>query len=85
MFRARELAVARQLADVIDSFEHDQVANACLREHIMIEARQCVRPQSIRQQMVASNPVIQNAYIPCIWRCLDCIVAALTESVVVGS
>ena len=61
---ARRFARASQHANVIDSVENDQVAHSWLGNHIMIETSQCIRSQAIGEQMVPTNPLIENSQLP---------------------
>ena len=44
---AGDLAIARQHANVVDSLENDQVTGPRLRDHIMVETSQCIRPPAV--------------------------------------
>src|SRR5581483_4990375 len=63
MLRARDVAFASQHANVIDSFEHNQIPDARLRNHIAVQPRQRIRPQAIRKQMVPANALIENGVV----------------------
>ena len=64
MFCRRNLAIARQPAQVVDALKNDQIPDTSLRQHIPIESSQRIRPQTIRQKMVSSDPLIQHAHGP---------------------
>jgi hypothetical protein len=61
----RDLASARQHADVIDPFENNQVANPRLSDHIMVESGQGIRSQPIGEQVVSAYSLIENREIAC--------------------
>ena len=58
VFGIRHLMIASQGAYVIDSFKDNQVSNAGLRQHIVIEARQSIGPEAIQQQAISTNAVV---------------------------
>ena len=58
MFRGRYLSVASHHAQVIDSLQNDQIADARLGEDVIIDPGQRVRPQSVEQKAVAAEPVV---------------------------
>ena len=62
VLRSRNLAIARQHSNVIDSLENDQIAHSRLRDNIVIDPRQCIWSQTIRKQVVSADPLIENAY-----------------------
>ena len=55
VFRARVIAFARHHAEIVHALQHDQVATACGREHIVIEARQRIRTKAVEQQSITAN------------------------------
>ena len=63
MLRRRHFAIASQSAQIVHAFKHDHPANAGWRQHIAIEARQCIWPQSVRQQVIAADALVRDADI----------------------
>ena len=57
-------AVARQSAQVVHALEDDHPAHAGRRQHVAIEPRQHIRPQPIREQMIAADSLVRHADIP---------------------
>ena len=65
--RAGSLALPCEPTNVVDSFQNNQVANPWLCNHIMVEAGQCTRSQTIREQMVPPDSLIENGQVACAW------------------
>ncbi len=57
----RDFGGSRQHADVVDALQHNQVANAGLREHIVVKSGQRIRPEAIEQQAIAADAVIEHS------------------------
>src|SRR5207247_8119762 len=49
--------------DVVDALEHDQVRDARLTEHIMIEARERVDSVPVAEQTIAADSYVENAHL----------------------
>src|SRR6266849_7070032 len=60
MLSRRTLAFPREQTDVVDSFKNDQVAHPGLANYIILETGQCIRSQTIGEQVVSSDPMIEN-------------------------
>ena len=43
---------------IVHALQHDQLANARLRQHIAIEARQRIRAEAVQQQPISANSLI---------------------------
>ena len=56
----RDLTLLRELAEIVHAFEHDKTTNSALRDYIAIESRESVRAESIGEQVVAANALIQD-------------------------
>src|SRR5215472_11433871 len=71
MLRRRVFTQAGEAAEAIYAFEHDQIADSVLNQHVAIEASECIRSQSVLEQMVPADALIQNAHVPCSRRSLE--------------
>src|SRR5580658_5786363 len=56
----RNLAFPREQTDVVDSFKDDHVAHPGLANYIIVETGQRIRSQTIGEQVVSSDPVVEN-------------------------
>jgi len=63
VFGALDIAIVRKHANVVDAFENDEIAHPRLRNDVMIKTRQSVRAQSVAQQTVAADSLIENSYV----------------------
>ena len=60
MFRIGNIGIARERADVVNAFEHDQVPDAGLCQHIMVKSRQSVGSGAIVQQAISANTLVEH-------------------------
>src|SRR6266702_6680358 len=61
MVRRSDLTGTRKSAQVVDTLQDDQIANARLGKYVAIETRQGIGPQAVRQQIVSADSLIQDA------------------------
>src|SRR5215472_4213648 len=58
---SRSLPIARQPSNVVDSLENNQIAHSRLRDNVVVDPGQCIWSQTIGEQVVSADPLIENA------------------------
>ena len=61
VLRSWNIVLARQCPDIVDAFEHDQIASGGLGEHVMIETCQRIGSEAIEQNTIPADPMIQDS------------------------
>ncbi len=61
MLRLHGHGGTRQCTDIVDPFEHDEIADAILREDISIEARESIRPKPIGKQAIPTDAFVEDS------------------------
>src|SRR5580698_343443 len=57
----RRVAESREAADVVDAFEQDDPTNSGLSKDIAIKVRQYIGSETIGEQVVAADALVENA------------------------
>src|SRR3974377_945883 len=67
VFGWSRLSGPAQHANVVNSFQNDQVARASLCDYVVVKARKCVGAKTIHQHSVPTDALVQNCNITSRW------------------
>src|SRR5215472_9811794 len=59
MCSSRYFMLACQATEIVHAFEYDEPSGTCGGKHIAIEARQCIRAESVDKQVISADALVR--------------------------
>src|ERR1700757_3214895 len=63
MLRNCSLSFARQPAEIIHTFQHDQISDSRLGKYVTIEPRESIGAEAVCKQVIAADALIKDSKI----------------------